>query len=187
MDRNKIQNPELIEKAHSVAIELSGRPADWGYHIAKEDFHLEERILSEGGEKATVPYFYDGVEPLRMLAVTKRLLESDVDTSDYNEEKGIRFINRKLRPDKEKFTLSVEWFLYPSGRIRRRYEGVEVPEEFRGWNEDRKGEWISQAAHAHFGENGGLTVEREVRNEENLRLEQLDKVNLIDEDGKMFY
>jgi hypothetical protein len=50
VNRDRIENSELTEKALPIAIELSGRPADWDYHIAKEGFHLKEMALSEGGE-----------------------------------------------------------------------------------------------------------------------------------------
>lgn len=183
MDKQEIQDPELNSTARKIANNLKRSDQ---FEVTDNHFELVQDTISEGDAEADIPYFYEGTDRLRHYTVTRRLIESSADTSSYDEEEGVRLIDQIIHPDSDTFTLWVEWYTYPSGRIRRRYSGVEVPEEFIGWHVDEKNEWLREMAHSYFGTNGGLEFERRMQDED-LRLEQLNKTRLIDDDESKFF
>ena len=183
MDRQKIENKNLSSAAEKIANNLK---RDDHVEVTNEHFELVKDTVSESGAEAVIPYFYEGTDRLRHYTVTKHLLESGADTSSYDEEEGVKLIDQIIHPDSDTFTLRVEWYTYPSGRIRRRYSGVEVPKEFVGWHVDEKNQWLREMAHSYFGTNGGLEFERRMKDED-LRLEQLNKTSLISEDENKFF
>jgi hypothetical protein len=183
MESQKIERKNLNSAAKKIANNLKRNDH---FEVTNDHFDLVQDTVSESDTEAVIPYFYEGTDRFRHYSVTKRLLESSADTSSYDEEEGIRLIDQIIRPDSCTFTLWVEWYTYPSGRIRRRYSGVEVPKEFFGWHVDEKYQWLEEMAHSHFGTNGGLEFERKMRDED-LRLEQLNKTRLLDDEDNKFF